>query len=114
MGARVKLRHRLWPGSPRALAGDGRRRLHAQRFWGETISPVDTFLQYHLAEMDPRQAEPQLVRNGVSHLIGRPATLARYESLPEWQRIWASDRLAVLEHMGPVNLAAPSRARPPS
>lgn len=58
-------------------------------FGGETISPVDTFLlQYHLAEMDPRQAEPQLVRNGVcSHLIGRPATLARYESLPEWQRI---------------------------
>ena len=80
-------------------------------FGGETISPVDTFLQYHLAEMDPREAEPQLVRNGVSHLIGRPATMARYESLPSWRRIWASDRLAVLEHVGPVNLAAPQQGQ---
>ncbi|MEZ5374319.1 MAG: hypothetical protein R2704_16660 [Microthrixaceae bacterium] len=76
-------------------------------FGGETISPVDTFLQYRLAEMDPREAEPLLVRDGVSHLVGRPSTLAAYSALPSWSTTWSSDTLAVIERTDEVVLAAP-------
>lgn len=76
-------------------------------FGGETITPVDTFLQYRLAEMDPRDAEPLLVRDGVSHLVGKPATLAAYSALPSWRTAWSSDRLGVLERTDVITLATP-------
>ncbi|MEZ5381272.1 MAG: hypothetical protein R2754_05685 [Microthrixaceae bacterium] len=76
-------------------------------FGGETISPVDTFVQYQLAAMDPREADPLLVRNGVTHLVAGPSVAARYDSLPGWEVAWSSPRLVLLERRADVSLAAP-------
>ena len=76
-------------------------------FGGETISPVDTFLQYRLASIDPRQAEPLLIRDGVTHLVGRTSTLAAYAEQPGWRPVLVDGELTVLEHIDDVTLAAP-------
>lgn len=80
-------------------------------FGGETISPVDTFLQYRLGEMNPREAEPLLVRNGVTHLVGRTNTLAAYAKDPSWRPVLVDGDLTVLEHVDGVTLAAPQAAQ---
>lgn len=80
-------------------------------FGGETISPVDTFLQYRLASMAPSQAEPLLVRDGVTHLVGRTSTLAAYAKGRAWRPALVEGDLTVLEHVDGVTLAAPLRGQ---
>ncbi len=74
-------------------------------FGGETVSPVDTFLQYRLATGSVAADDDELVTAGVTHLVASPDTAARYVEHGTWRPLLDEGGLVVLERTGGTALA---------